>query len=133
VTTFISKQQTNILQIFEFQKLLGHKNPAITEKYVAQSLPMQIDTGLRLLGMAAESERPEKLLRTVPEEDRLPRASTSREGSLRASTVRDRSPRASTVREKSSRASRTQLDKRKRSKLSLSGYRASISVQGSYL
>ena len=123
MTTFISKQQTNILQIFKFQKLLGHKNPAITEKYVAHSLPMQIDTGLRLLGMAAESERPERLLTTVPKEDRLPRASTSREESIRASTVRDRSPRASGP----------QLDKYKRSKLSRSGYRKSISVQGSYL
>ena len=81
--------------------------------------------------MAADSDRPERLLRTVPE-DRLPSASTSREGSIRASTVPDRSPRASTVEEKSPRAG-PQLDKRKRSKLSRSGYRASISVQGSYL
>jgi hypothetical protein len=133
VTTFVFKQQTNILQIFEFQKLLGHAHPAITEKYVAKSLPMQIDTGLRLLGMGAVSDAPDRLLRAVPEQERSLIASTVRERSPSGSIVRERSPRASKVRERSPRASPPQLKNRKRTKLSLSGYRASISVQGSYL
>ena len=118
MTAFVSKKQTNKIQMFLFQKLLGHKNPSMTEKYIAKSVPMQVDSGLRLLGIAADSDAPERLLRAAPIPESAQGASTLPNGSNEVSQQRDG-------------PSHTIL---KKSRLSRSGYRSSnLTEQGNYL